>query len=666
MQSLLNVFSPFNKKEHQEFRYNLLTSIKKKGFSHYLHQLKTIQTRIITTEKNNRMENFLNDDYWIPLFDKKTSWWEQQEEFKWASDKYNRAFVKSPTVFFSKQMLSSSSIDKLLGNVSYLTPQQIVFITELITQYYHGNKRLWPVTMNIEMSYLLYSKENNYFKKENFIKQDLMKLLMYLLSGSGPFMLKILQQVANNADDIKNSDINWSELTENIFDAVPPLTKEEFLFVKENLSKTPFISHLNNKTIGSASLAETHFAKDAFGGDSIVKLIRPMYIIYFLCECDFLLVDLWKQIGDKIRTSVVPQKKQDLLIKQTRQLLLYLVRDYSYEFDYEKESIYTSIGYDTYNQPSLNVFSSQLIQFAVDPYPIIVQTKVGDTSLKSLLTYWKSEQFNRAYPEDGKKLIKTVARLLYHSLCNLFKIWVKNVFWGKNHFFHADLHSGNIRTLEFDKLVKLVSLSDKKKQTAPIFVIDYGSAGILKKNVRCRLLTALLQSSNLVAMPLPNNIEEEEVEVDTEITREILPFYGKHPPKGLSVALNNKKVLENHRKNVKESKIFVRRVYKLCEIEAHDDIDAISKYILKYKKPLFFSNLFLNLIRFGGEIGKCTSNQMINFGRGIAYLNDTIQLLYKQCDPKDVEMFFINTIIKKELLLHPVQLFNLKTGKEIC
>ena len=165
-------------------------------------------------------------------------------------------------------------------------------------------------------------------------------------------------------------------------------------------------------------------------------------------------------------------------------------------------------------------------------------------------------------------------------------------------------------------------------------------------------------------MPLPDdNIKEE---VDTEITREILPFYGKKPPKGLSVALNNKKVLENHRKNIKESKKFVRRIYKLCEIEAHDNIDEISIYILKYKKPMTFAYLFLNLIRFGGEIGICTSNQMINFGRGIAYLTDTIQVMYKECDTKDVEIFQINTIVKKELILHPAQLFNLKTGKEIC
>ena len=79
-----------------------------------------------------------------------------------------------------------------------------------------------------------------------------------------------------------------------------------------------------------------------------------------------------------------------------------------------------------------------------------------------------------------------------------------------------------------------------------------------------------------------------------------------------------------------------------------------------------FSSLFLKLIRFGGEIGICTSNQMINFGRGIAYLNDTIELLCKECDPKDIEWFSINTVVKKELMLHPLQLFNLKTGKEIC
>ena len=669
MQSLLNVLSPFNQKQHEEFRYTLLTSMKKKGFSHYVNQLKTIQTRIITMENNNNMTDFLNDDYWIPLFDRKTAWWEKQEEFKWASNTYNSAFVKSASVFFSKQMLSTSSIDKLLGNVTYLTPQQIIFITELITQYYTGNKRLWPVTMNIEMGYLLYSGENHSFKQENFIKRDIMKLLMYLLSGSGPFMLKILQQVANKADDIKNSDVNWSEMTKNIFDAVPPLTKEEFVFVKENLSKTLSISHIHNKTIGSASLAETHSAKDAFGEDSIVKLIRPMYIIYFFCECDFLLVDLWKKIGDKIRASVVPQKKQDLLIKQTRQLLLYLVKEFSYEFDYEKESIYTSIGYETYNQPSLNLFSSQLIQFAVDPFPVIVQTQVGETSLKSLLTFWKSEQFTRSYPKDGKKLIQSVAPLLYRSLCNLFEVWVKNVFWGKNHFFHADLHTGNIRTLTFDRLVKLAAVSatnkKKQKQTAPLFVIDYGSAGILKKRVRCRLLTALLQTSNLVAMPRPppQNIKE----VDTEITREILPFYGKTPPTGLSVAVNNQQVLENHRKNIKESKKFVQLVYQLCEIEPHDaNIDEISIYILKYNKPMTFSSLFLKLIRFGGEIGICTSNQMINFGRGIAYLNDTIELLCKECDPKDIEWFSINTVVKKELMLHPLQLFNLKTGKEIC
>jgi thiamine kinase-like enzyme len=282
---------------------------------------------------------------------------------------------------------------------------------------------------------------------------------------------------------------------------------------------------------------------------------------------------------------------------------------------------------------------------------------------------WNSDLFFRAYP-DGKQLIKMVAPLLYRTLFNLYEIWIESVFWKKEHFFHADLHTGNIMTLDFPDLLKLAQSNETH---APIFVIDYGSAGILSKKVRCRLLTAILQTSKMVQMDVLIPTQEEEGEekiVDTLITKEILPFYGKVVVKGLSRALNTDKVLQNHKNNLKVSKKFVRLIYTLCEIQSdqitESNVDQISRYILKYNQPISFASLFLNFIRFGSEIGICTSNQMINFGRGIAYLNDTLELLRKQCNPEDIELAGINNIVLKNLFKNPKQLLNLYNGKQIC
>ena len=87
-----------------------------------------------------------------------------------------------------------------------------------------------------------------------------------------------------------------------------------------------YSKNLDDKPMGSASIAEVHRTKDQFGSDVILKLVRPMYVYYYINECDFLLNDVWPALG-------LSKDHSPNTISQARELLNYLVRNFIGEFD---------------------------------------------------------------------------------------------------------------------------------------------------------------------------------------------------------------------------------------------------------------------------------------------------------------------------------------------
>jgi hypothetical protein len=92
----------------------------------------------------------------------------------------------------------------------------------------------------------------------------------------------------------------------------------------------------------------------------------------------------------------------------------------------------------------------------------------------------------------------------------------------------------------------------------------------------------------------------------------------------------------------------------------------VSRFIINYDVKLEFGKLFLEIVRFGGDIGNCLSNEIITFARGIAYLDDTNQALFKLCTAGSVTPYLIDKVIERNLIKHPMQLYNFLSGKIIC
>lgn len=665
-QSLVRLQSPFSEKNLEDIRFRLLTDMKDKQFQYYLDILTSLKHRIHSTLESNSTADFLDDDFWVKpfqgspsIFSASEPWW--VKETPWLS----QLRTGSATGTLTKNLFSKSVVDKLIGESSWFTPQQVVFFKTLITTYY-DNPKLRPIALNIDMSYLKYSRGDETFGKLNVfkIKSNMMLLLKYALSGSGPFMLKILQQINNNAEGTLDDGTKISDLTASLFDAIPPLLPREFDLVLSclNLPKV-FLKNLNREPIGSASLAQAHHSCDQFGVKVILKLLRPIYIYYYLCECDFLLTTVWKTIVEFARRY----KHRDRLIKQTRQLLLFLIKEFISEFDYEQEALYNVVGYKMYTKPSLGLHSAQIINFAVNPFPAMVQTVGKSITLKSLLEHMKTEKLST---------IKTVIPMLYKTIIHLNNVWFSNVFWGQKSFFHADLHMGNIMVPTTKEILDMATTGET---VVPIYLIDYGSSGILNYQTKCKLLDAILQSGKIVNLNylIPSPGEKITAGAPPEAQNDNILSYFKNfdqltssQQEGLRLVVNTPKVKRIHATNIKEIKRFIRRIWSLCKVSDRSEghADELYPQILNYSEQMTFGTLFLGIVKYGRGIGMCTSNSIIMFGRGIAYLSDSTLALMDLCHQvgEVCPAHSLDGVITSQMKFHPLQLGNFLMGRPIC
>ena len=666
LQGLVKILSPLSLSELQDVRYRILQDMQQKKFSYYLGQINTVRKKVIDVLTRNHDADFLDDNLWTTgenaLFSSNAEWWTQ--ETSWLAMKYPKLYpTSSGTSPLVKQMLSDGAVEALIGDSPWFTPQQVLFFKSLITTYYKNNKKLWPVILNIDASYLQYSQTDASVQAAGGARKRMLIVLKYALSGSGPFMLKILQQLSNSVDT-RNDEA--SELTSTVFDSVPPLTAREYDLVLRSLNlSSAYVDNAARKPLGSASLAETHVTKDRWDKPVILKMLRPMYAYYFMCECDYLLCETWKMIGKMGRSGKYETTSKDLLVKQSRQLLLFLLKEYAVEFDYQREAWFNVIGYKHYNQPSQHVRSAQVLQSSVDPFPVMIQTMAGEASLKSIL--------DRLLKMDQTTQM-TVAPLLYGTMKKLLNLWLKTAFWTEDAFFHGDLHAGNLMTLSLEKLLRR---ADKGEEFAPIWIIDYGSSGVFSERTKCKMLTAMLQTGKLQDMlkwipaadaPPPEPYSEGK---DENVTSFFLDFdtLTAAQQTGLRRALQTPEARSMHAENLKQIKIFVRRVWSLCQVRDRtpEHMSSFYKRLLNYSSPFEFGRLFLSLAKYGRDIGLCTSNPVIMFGRGVAYLKDNLTILEKMCNnPEKYPTYNSDSFITRQLMKHPTQMVNFLRGKKIC
>jgi hypothetical protein len=743
---LLRISSPYTYGELEKFRLSIMQEMKRKGFNHYVQQMKQLSADINDVMRNETY--LLDNDYWKNKFHDVPYWHRESPEllskFQWKR-LFRLGIHPTGLTTITNIMLRKKYVDQLIGNAYWMTEQQIILFKTIISTYFTTNIRLWPVHLNMDFTFLSMRKklqvekllpthdnttsssrhdnttpsvrramsldeekalleiekepdavvkvqspistdvENNnasilssrsqprllpvlplsrkkplknvpnrrsktrvHEKKtknqkmfgasmrtsstshvftptssspkksttkslpvvaheklqeiKTRVKVNVDKgmilfkqLSQSLLAGSGPFILKMLQQINTNNNSKIDGTLAVSDLTSDIFTNVPGLTTAEYdLFFSAIDIPEPYLKHMNKKILGSASIAEAHETfSDEFNSPAILKFIKPLYAYYFLCECDYLLVDAWKAIA-KNAASLKDLNSTRKFTIQCRRLLMFFIQEFTKEFDYQQEFENTTIGFEIYNQPNGPVKSTMVFEHRVDPFPYLILQKMNGQSLDAILK---------------TKNIKHRMADIYDSVDTLNRIWVKETIWGSG-FFHADIHPGNVIVNDNDEIA----------------LIDYGSCGILSKTQQCNLISSMIQSGRIISLT-PQQLQTREGQ-------------------------------KQHQQNVQHAEKFVKIIWNLCSVNKYtkEHLNQVTYSILDYP-AVSFGELFLKMIRISDDIGTCSNDAILLFGRGIAYLGVSIKAVSESCDDVNIcPTWALGKIIQQNMLKHPGQI----------
>lgn len=600
---MLLIRAPYNESKLAKVRMDILVDMKERQFDHYLKQM-----HLFREEANKVLADdalISDDDYWTrPGGFCEHPYWKNESPKLW--DEYrSKINATSGSVAVSTALLSERYVEQLIGTAEWMTIQQKILFKTMIMTYFRSNPRLWPVHLNMDFTFLK-TREKAQNAPINTLER-VKSLFRSLLSGSGPFILKILQQINTSNNSKIDGKISVSDVTKDIFSMVPALTPEETKLVTQSFSIAPsYITppYYNEKVLGSASIAETHQTySDEFQQKAVIKFIKPIYAYYFLCEINFLVADAWKAIAKYSRGN-------NIHMKQCRKLMLFFIKEFIKEFDYYGEFVNTTVGYKYYNQPSQHVSSIVALGCQINPFPVLILSFVEGRSIDS---WMDDENITRAELEN-----------IYRDTDNLVRIWFKNTLWGSG-FFHADLHPGNLIRSKHD-----------------VNVIDFGSCGILNKEERCAMVTAMVISGQFINMDRERHKTEE----------------GR----------------EAYRMNLQVGERFVTAIWNVCHVKNFSQThlkDVARKIIdLRFGDPnggLIFSTLFLDIIQYSDDIGLCTNSAVLLFGRACAYVGSLMKRIEDRCGDKKVcPIWGVDGIIQSNMIRNPMQMVNFYRKGSVC
>jgi hypothetical protein len=756
---MLDVFFNYfsGKEKIEKTRYNLLAEMKNaslgissgsnqsRSFTEHLSFLHKITDKIGDVIKNPN--DLLDDDYWKnneSIFSKNSCYWKTHSEIynnynkfamknkktpkkEWAKinvdskkslkDIFSRKNLTPeekeskklfPTIqtylnFYSKmsmKYITPEKIKELVGDADWMTVQQKALFNAVLLHYYRyedDNEYLVPVYVNMILACL-----NTEYSLDLNIKKKIFLGLSSILAGSGPFILKILQQILISAKS-KNS-FNIQELGKLVFASVPGTMPKEFELLMDcfkislratdqrlseyniNYNFEQSMDTLDPQILGSASIAEVH--KITLQGkngnenmEAIMKFIKPFYLFYYICECEFLLKNAWVRIAEYVKKLEPPadntdfilgenptpqqlfrynQRKKtyhDTTIIQTRQLLLFFTREFAKEFDYYKEFVYTTLGKEIYNDPGLK--SVSIITFEQSPFPLLIQQKAPgvtldkvfnlmDQATNAALEKKKQDLLERSLvspenidsvtlsPEETNQIIVTVKsgneilfslpreeilHKIYNLVVVLLESWFRNTLF-KNVIYHADLHSGNVMI---------------NKDLTELWLIDYGSCGYLDRNLQQKLKLAMIATSKFIYLTPPTT--------DSNNYNEMI--------------LKQKTI---HKNNLKNLKIFIQSILNICEVKStQSNMEFLFQklksiyfndnyQIAGYTKKFEFGGAFLNVIEFSRDIGTCTQSSVLLFGRSTAYLSQLSSKVIDRCmDKEKCQYWLVDSSIAKNI-----------------
>lgn len=514
----------------------------------------------------------------------------------------------------------------------------------------------------------------------DFKKDNMVNILSAPLAGAGPMMVKLLQQFSTRNYSEVMDGMTVEDISEDIFDNVPGLTSAECHSLQEQyrtallhkvrkkdgtfppdrkLTSVIRVDGMCTRKVQSGSVGDTY--ETSIQGKKnqkvIVKVLKPIYLFYFLCECNLVLVHCWNLISDlsaQHYSHITDMDKRRRMALQVKQLLCRTIYDMLDEFDYENEWSWTGTGkiayseyFKTWNKRDLvkGFDTPSPIALSLNPMPVMAIEKIRGISVKKFLLTNKS--YDHAYE-------------VYRHASRLRDLWIHNIFLERNNptirgFFHADLHAGNL-------------YCDIKKNRVRLNIIDFGSCGRLQAEEARELLAAM------ALMPTKNEFQKvskliEEVHglfpntVHNKIEQRKRKYLGikwrpdhtplaKRDPTNLlhyfhslpsfskaQIDIMQKRirkdpnVLQAHKNNVRAMRFFIRQLYKICSGHDNQPIpDQLIVNVLNYDDYLVdFGSMFLRIFKYGTDMDKCIDSSTVTFGKGVLYISQLIQSLRNHC-----------------------------------
>jgi hypothetical protein len=481
------------------------------------------------------------------------------------------------------------------------------------------------------------------YEKKN--RNTLNKIVEGDVQGGGPFFVKMLQKMSNNSFVSHTHDVQ--PMGENELNFITSL------LISNNTNECSF-KNMNMNVLSSSGFTQAHVMKNRFGKNVVVKFLRPANLYYFLCECNFLLVTVWKKFRLEAN-RVYPNNNhlQTKLTKQCRHVMLHFMKEVCEEFDYKKKAQCAIVGCAIYNHPHMMMHSSKLLQYTVTPFPMIIQTYEGNVGLDGLLKKCEKMLKHSSKENKIKHYINTiVVPMIHRSMVTLLESWFKNIFSRSVSCFHGDLHLGNLRTLSMENLIRLHRL--KAETRAPLYIIDYGHCYFLNKKLRYGLLDVMLTSGrmkhpgcfksynekNKKKLKWKNETKQSPIKI--KLTKEILKCYASDYPslsaedkkRLLNGPLSSSKVHRIHTTNKKVMKTCIKKLFKLSKVPLHltsKDFEMLSKKMLNYSDFLTFGHLLLRFVKHVQKIGVCVGNPVIAFAKNVSLLSNNLKAIESLC-----------------------------------
>jgi hypothetical protein len=314
------------------------------------------------------------------------------------------------------------------------------FFVDLI-QYYYSTDVLHPIIW----AQILRAMFINFLKNPPMTQSELFQFFSkHLLLNSGPFILKILQQVRPIMSVEQRKTYNLTKLT------YPKMTESQSKLILSKIIKDWDLYHIFSEA--SASVGHVFFIQHSITLEKIViKVVKPMSIIQSCYE--------YSKLNTFFKNGTLEQQFVHNILYSTGK-----------EFQSKHELEHINNGHKYYSMNYNELYSDVNIDASLTTIKVKENVVIDNCWFALAMTIAPGISLSKLLETTGenKLSLDTPYRAYLHRCFDLliYKFFSNIITHG---FYHGDLHSGNV----------YFSFTNEPVRKAQITLIDFGAVGTI-------------------------------------------------------------------------------------------------------------------------------------------------------------------------------------------